>query len=328
MEKSRVDLPLCTPIYSVSHGQGSVTSILHNNISLRNWYLNNSMVLSVSDANPDGLFVPHVDVCQSGPEDNPYIERQFILLTFIDGAVSRVIKNMINKGYYVYFGAIDDYYMKGRHGYHERHYLHDGLICGYDQIKKTYSLYAYDTDMKYRVFDMPQSCFERARRSTEKMGCCGFLTAMKPMQTQVELDPYLIKTKIKEYLNPPVIKNNLEENKTAYGIITHKYIIKFIDALYNDDFDTVDFDLRPLKMIVEHKRVMLERIKKVEESFRMDNSISSAYSEAASKANQFWSLCLYCVIKNDKRKMPLMMSMIERIDMLESDLLPRLISLY
>lgn len=110
MKASRIDLPLCAPIYSVSHGQGSVTSILHDNISLRNWYLNNSMVLSVRDGNPGGLFRPNIDICQSGPEDNPYIERQEILLTFLDGAVCRVIKNMINKGYYVYFGAIDDSY--------------------------------------------------------------------------------------------------------------------------------------------------------------------------------------------------------------------------
>ena len=36
MKASRIDLPLCAPIYSVSHGQESVTSILHDNISLRN----------------------------------------------------------------------------------------------------------------------------------------------------------------------------------------------------------------------------------------------------------------------------------------------------
>lgn len=328
MKASRIDLPLCAPIYSVSHGQGSVTSILHDNISLRNWYLNNSMVLSVRDGNPGGLFRPNIDICQSGPEDNPYIERQEILLTFLDGAVCRVIKNMINKGYYVYFGAIDDYYMKGRSGYHKRHYLHDGLICGYDTVNKSYSIYAYDTDMKYRVFDMPQSCFERARKSSERMGFCGSLMAMKPMKMKIELDPYLIKNRIIEYLDPPLVKNNLEENETAYGIIAHKYLIKYIDVLYNCDSDAVNLNLQAFKMIIEHKLFMLERIKKVEEYFDINDSISTAYSEASDKAIQLWNLCLYSVIKSDKSKIPVMKSILERIDMLESNLLSRLISLY
>ncbi len=73
--------------------------------------MNNSMVLSISDENLSGFFRPHIDICQSGPADNPYIELQEILLTFLNGTLSRIIKNMINKGYYVYFCAIDDYYM-------------------------------------------------------------------------------------------------------------------------------------------------------------------------------------------------------------------------
>ena len=327
MRISRIDLPLCAPIYSVSHGQGSVTSILHDNISLRNWYLNNSMVLSLSDENPSGFFRPHVDICQSGPADNPYIERQEILLTFLDGAVSRVIKNMINKGYYVYFGAIDDYYMKGRSGYHKRHYLHDGLICGYDTIDKTYSIYAYNTDMKYRVFDMPQNCFERARKSSERIGFCGSLTAMKPMQTKVEFDPYLIKTKIKEYLNPPLIKNNLEESETAYGIITHKYLIKYIEMFHNDDLNESYFELRPFKMILEHKQFMLERIKKIEKYFCINEIISSDYSSVAADAKLLWKMCLYFAKRFDKSKIPVMKSILERIDSLERDLLSRLISI-
>ena len=64
--------------------------------------------------------------------------------------------------------------------------------------------------MKYRVSDMPQSCFERARKSSERMGFCGSLMSMKPMKMKIELDPYLIKNRIIEYLDPPLVKNNLE----------------------------------------------------------------------------------------------------------------------
>ena len=82
---------------------------------------------------------------------------------------------------------------------------------------------------------MPQICFERARKSTEKMGFCGFINAIKPMPINVELNPQLIKTRLYEYLDPPVINNSIENSTVAYGIITHQYIKKYLDLLYNKE---------------------------------------------------------------------------------------------
>ena len=190
--KRKLELPLAPPVYTVNHGQAFSSAIFYGNDSIRNWYLNNSMVLSVSDHNVNGYFTPNVDICQSGIGDNPYIEHRQLLFTFLDGCINRIIRNMIDKEYYVYFGAVDDYFMKGKDGYHTRHFMHDGMICGYNQDNMTYSVYAYDFHMRLRVFQMPQSCLERARKSTEKMGMCGFITAMKPISVSVEFDPYII----------------------------------------------------------------------------------------------------------------------------------------
>lgn len=326
-EKKKMILPLVSPIYTTTHGQCFVTSILHSNPSLRNWYLNNVMVLSVSNKNSDGLFVPRVDICQSNIGDNPYIEQQHILLTFLNGTVSRVIRNMIDRGYYVYFGAIDDFYMRGKDGFHKIHFLHDGLIIGYDQNEKTYSVYAYNYEMKLKVFNMPQICFERARKSTEKMGFCGFINAIKPMPINVELNPQLIKTRLYEYLDPPVINNSIENSTVAYGIITHQYIKKFLDLLYNNDSNMICFDLKPFKMIFEHKQFMLERIIKIEEYFKINDKISSKYSLIANKAKLFWDLCLYYNITYDKNKLKKMSNLIDDIDSMEKKLLNQLLSI-
>lgn len=325
---SKTELPLIKPVYSATHGQGTVTSILHSNPSIINWYLNNVMVLSVSNNDFGENFQPHVDICQSGIEDNPYIERQKILLTFLDGSVNRIIRNMINKGYYVYFGAIDDYYMQDKSGYHKDHFMHDGMICGYDQNNKTYSVYAYDSEMQYRIFRLPQICFERARKSTEKMGACGFITAMKPMQVKIDFDPYIIKTRLQEYLDPPLINNNLEVNSTAYGIITHKYLIKYLDIILNDNYNITLEDLKSFKMIMEHKTLMFERIKKIEAYFQMDNTVSSGYKNIVTDAEKLWNMCLYSFAKTNKSKLPTMKLILERIDNYENKLLSPLISLY
>ena len=262
-----------------------------------------------------------------GIEDNPYIEHQQLLLTFLNGTVSHVIRNMIDSGYYVYFGAIDDYYMRGKDGFHKYHFLHDGLIIGYDQNEKTYSIYAYDYEMKLNVFNMPQICFERARKSTERMGFCGFINAIKPMTVNVELDPQLIKKRLYEYLDPPVINNSIEKANIAYGIITHQYIKKYLDLLYNNDSNLIYFDLKPFKMIFEHKQFMLERIIKIGEYFKMNDSISSKYSQVANKAKLFWNLCLYYNITYDKNKLKKILCLIDEIDLMEKKLLKQLLAL-
>lgn len=321
-------LPLSKPFYSANHGQGTVTSILHSNPSLKNWYLNNVMVLSISNDGSDDFFHPLLDICQSGIEDNPYIERQKILLTFLDGSVNRIIRNMIDKGYYVYFGAIDDYYMQGKDGYHKYHFMHDGMICGYSQDNKTYSIYAYDSEMQYRVFQMPQICFERARKSTEKMKACGFITAMKPKPIKVEFDPYLAQKRLQEYLDPPLINNNLEVNLTAYGIITHKYLIKYIESILNDDNNIMLADLKSFKIIMEHKIFMFERIKKIEEYFQIENTLSSEYKNLVTDAKKLWNMCLYCFVKTDRSKLLIIKALLERIDNSEYKILSHLISLY
>ena len=55
-----------------------------------------------------------------------------------------LIRSLIDNGYYVAFGGVDDYYMEGKSWYQEKHFDHDGLIVGYDQNDKTYTIYAYD----------------------------------------------------------------------------------------------------------------------------------------------------------------------------------------
>ena len=42
---SKTELPLIKPVYSATHGQGTVTSILHSNPSIINWYLNSPIRL-------------------------------------------------------------------------------------------------------------------------------------------------------------------------------------------------------------------------------------------------------------------------------------------
>ncbi len=71
---------------------------------------------------------------------------------FAKGYINPIIRAMLDKGIYVAFSNVDDYYIEGKSWYKERHFSHDGLLCGYDRNDKTYCMYAYDSKWMYRKF--------------------------------------------------------------------------------------------------------------------------------------------------------------------------------
>lgn len=293
-------LSIAKPFYSVSHSQGTTGAILYNNPSMRNWYLNNSLVLQAR-ADALGSAQPKLcmDICQSNIEDNPNIDRQQLLMTFLDGCVSRVIRNMIDRGWYVYFGGVDDYYMKGRAGYHTRHYLHDGLICGYDSEKNTYSIFVYDEHMRYSLFEMPQRCFDRARKSSEQMGCCGMFVAVRVQPIQIALEPMLMLEKLRDHLSPPSAWNYDERGVTVYGIETHECAIHYIKSVAVLEGER-NIDIRPFKMLLEHKRFMLERLEALERYYKLEANYSIRYKKVTAAAEKTWNRCLhYAMTSND-----------------------------
>ncbi len=289
-------LPITKPFYSVSHSQGTIGAILYNNPSMRNWYLNNSLVLSARAESFAGDQPRlRMDVCQSNIEDNPYIDRQQLLMTFLDGCISRVIRNMIDRGWYVYFGGVDDYYMKGRAGYHMCHYLHDGLICGYDFEKNTYSIFVYDERMRYSLFEMPQLCFDKARKSSERMGCCGTLAAVRPQSVQFELNPMLILEKLRDHLLLTSAWHYDERGVTVYGIEAHECAIRYIETFAKLD-ESQDVDIRPFKMLLEHKQFMLERLETLERYYGLEADYSTRYKQVTAAAEKMWNRCLHYAI--------------------------------
>lgn len=280
--KKVVELPIVKPIYSTYHFQGNSSAILYSNPSIKNWFLNDVMILCCNRKFLKGYSSPEINVELSAPGKNPYLCTKYIPMQFIKGHIHFVIRNMIDEGYYVSFWGIDDYYIEGKTWYKERHFEHDGMICGYDQIKKTYSIYAYDKNWVYRVFKTPQSAFEKGRKSVFKNGRYGSIFGLKPTKDDVKLDPVHICLRLKDYLNE---ENESSDSNTVYGIIVHDYINMYIDKLDNGSIPYERMDKRVMRMIWEHKVVMLERIEAVEKSLNLNNISSKEYEKVVSMAD-------------------------------------------
>lgn len=284
MSKS-VELPLVEPLYGTYHHQGPSSAIIQSNPSIRNWFLNHCMFLTCTRRFIDGYTSPEISVHRASWKDNLCLEKIRLPMQFLKGHVNSVIRNFIDEGYYVFFGGVDDYYVKGKSWYKQRHFSHDGLICGYNQLDKTYCIYAYDSNWIYRKFWTPQKCFEQGRRSMFNKGNYGHIVALKAKEDIVEFSPGEVLERIASY-NESTLEHYPENVQgTVWGTVVHEYIAKYIDMLHNGSIPYERMDSRIFRMVWEHKKVMLEIIQRIEASLGLDDDISTKYQYIVSEAN-------------------------------------------
>ncbi len=282
--KKRAELPLLTPIFATYHCQGSGAAAISKNPSIRNWYLNQAVSLFCNRKFLSGFTSPEIGVVESAMAENPYFEKLTYAMQFLEGHVHTVIRHLIDAGYYVHFNHIDDYYIEGKTFYHTRHFDHDGMICGYDQEEKTYCMYAYDSSWVYRKFWAPQSGFEAGRKAAFRKGAYGSLYAFRPGPNRAFFLAQRVLQKITEYLDSDFKKYPEDGQGKVYGIVVHDYIAKYVDMLFDGTIPYARMDWRVFRLLWEQKKVMLERIERVEAEYQMGATISKRYKALVSDA--------------------------------------------
>lgn len=278
--KKQVKLPLSKPVYSTYHYQGSGSVILYDNPSIRNWFLNQKMLLCCNKRFlEDAALMPEITVNETSYTDNPFLECVQIPMKHLGGYVHPVIRNMIDDGFYIVFSDIDDFYVEGKSWYHTKHYPNDGLIFGYDQERKIYNIYAYDQSFHYRAFDTPQKSFEKGRLAQCRKNCPGNIYALKPKMDLVSLDPIMIYDRIKEYLGLRSQEIASRKEDYVYGAVVQDYIRLYLGELADSSIPYERIDWLIFRMLWEHKKIMLERLIAVENTLRLDHDISSQYAK-------------------------------------------------
>lgn len=280
------ELPIIEPLYSTYHNQGPCSAIIEKNQTITNWVLNNCMFLICTRRFMLGFTSPEINVYKTAWHENPFLEKIGIPMKFFKNHTISVITNLIDEGYYVHFGGIDDYYMKGKTWYKERHFYHDGLICGYNKSEKTFCVYAYDENWVYRKFWLPQTCFEEGRKAAFKNGVYGKIVAIKPKEDIViDFSPKEVLSKLAKY-NESTLEDYPEDVQgVVWGTVVHDYIAKYLSKLRDGSIPYEKMDRRVFRLIWEHKKVLLQIIKKIEETFNLNGEISGEYENIVEEAD-------------------------------------------
>ena len=225
---------------------------------------------------------------------------------------------MLDDGFYVAFSGVDDYYIKGKSWYKEQHFNHDGLILGYDDEKETFSIAAYDQRWIFTVFETPQACFVEAMTTMCDKGTYGALHALKVKSDVQELNLEAICNDLKKYLTSNIAKYPLDNPDVAWGIVVYDYICMYLDKLADGSISHERRDRRVFRLIWEHKKCMLGRIKAVENHCGWDDSLSKKYEEVvklSDKARFIYSKFVIKYSNTNLEKIQLLLIKMKRLEL-------------
>ena len=326
MKKNRIELPLIEPVYSTYHNQGAGSAILVHNPSIRNWYLNQVLILTCNRKFLKGFTTPEISIVEGAWNANPYLEKKWFGLQFLRGHVHYVIRNLLEAGYYVTFNGIDDYYVEGKSWYRQRHFPHDGCICGYDPEDDTYCIYAYDQNWIYRKFKTPKKCWEAGRKAMFKVGCYGNICGLKPKGDKVVFSPETARKKLAEYLDSDFEKYPEDGEGPVYGIVVHDYIAKYVGKLYDGSIPYEKMDRRVFRLIWEHKKVMLERIRRIEEALSLGGDVGDRYEAVVKDADMLRMLYASHHMKRRDSVLPVIQKKLLSLKACEQALLTELLA--
>ena len=323
--KRRVELPLIDPMYSTYHSQGAGCAILGSNPSIKNWYLNDIMHLCCSRRFLFGYTTPELGIDGSTWNENPFIEKHPIQMRFVNGYINPIIREFLDNGYYVFYWGVDDYYLEGKSWYHTHHGEHDGLIYGYDQNAKTYLLHAYDINWVYNTFPVSQTSFNKGREAIFKEGSYGGICGIKPIPDYVPFEPEKIFINFSKYLNSTFEQYPDTEDGSVYGTIVHNYVARYIEMLIDGTIPYHRMDRRIMRMIWEQKRVMLERLEKLEEFFGLGTKVSDQYKHVVENANSTRMLYASHHLRRRDSVLPIIKKKIINIQEAETKLLENIL---
>ena len=228
---------------------------------------------------------------------------------------------MLDDGYYVYFNSVDDYYIKGKSWYKEQHFNHDGLIIGYDDDNGTLAIAAYDQRWIFTVFNTPQECFIEGLHSSCEKSSYGEIYAVRAKDEVQELNLQMIYEAVKGYVSSSIETCPLTDTGIANGIAVYDYMCMYLDKLFDGSIIYERRDRRIFRLVWEHKKCMLGRIKAVEEKCKWDNSISMAYNEVVELADKIRFIYSKFVIKYSNKNLENIQTSLMKIKDLENNLL-------
>lgn len=287
------------PWFAFTQGTAAPCIALRNHPTAYNAILNQCTTLSCTRRFLDGFTTPQVGIPRLNIHSFPCIERYGVALRFTHDRFREIVKKMLDEGFYIYFGGVDDYFLPGKSWYGIRHMSHDGILCGYDDNDGTYSVAAYDSDWVFRLIRLPQDCFREGLESGISQGWNGNLFAYRMRNGEIQPDEKQMLRYLKAHVDADMERFPLTEQGNVEGIAVQGFLALYIGKLMDGSIPADKMDWRVLRPVWEHKKCMLDRLIALEALHGWEPEFSSRYRPLVDAANR--NRMMYAVYHKNRR---------------------------
>lgn len=283
-------LPLINPPIETYQGTSFILGVLMAYKNTRNLYYNNYINLGCNkceDIQRIGLDFTNItweDYRLSGIAEMNLYKIKNISRKNFEG----FIKERIDQGNYILLYRVDEFYLSYSLFYHNTHYMHDTYVYGY---KENYvSILAY-TNMKLIRLELPIIELEESIYWNDDISFCTF----RPnMTVNVEINLKKIKKFAYEYVKAK------EKNDKVYGVRIYDILINIIEGFVNRNIKGIsNIDLRPFRLLWEHKKVWKDRINKISGYYVMCESLYKKCEEIEMLSHLVFTLSIKYNLENN-----------------------------
>lgn len=321
---NNIELPIKKAWYNTLNWQAAAGIVANNNTSCDNWYLTNSINICCEKKflNEFNLYSPRVMVDNTHPWSIPLIDKYEFPKSFLKYSISEFISSVLESGYYLYFNGLDDYYIENKQGFNSYHNSHDGMVVGVDNIKKSYSVFAYDLSNKLSWFQTSQVSFEKAFNYYPNEGV--FL-ALKHNNTKYNYNFNIFIKNLKSYFLSSQTDMYKSPKEFVFGIDVIRNVAEYVKSFYEQNIDFYLFDLRNFLSISENKNCIYHSLLMAKEKGFLNSEVCSKYNQVYKQSEIIRMLSIkFSLVKSVDVLKSLYRSIIKLLDM-EQELLPNIL---
>lgn len=177
------------------------------------------------------------------------------------------IKERIDRGNYMLFYWLDEFYLSYSDNYKRRHFIHDTYVYGYKG--DSFCAIAYSEKRLHRLY-LPEKELEKALYKGENFNEHSFSTFRPRCGYKEEVCLNKIKKELLDYYEST--NSQKTDQGKVYGLSCYDVLIACVQRLIENKVQEQDaIDKRPFRILWEHKKVLKEHLKKMEELGEFEN---------------------------------------------------------
>lgn len=222
-------------------------------------------------------FYPDLMITYSNMPWLQYKHSDKVLLDQLGVDIHRYLITQLERNFYV-VTYVDEFYIHNSICYQENHFVHDIFIYGYDLERQIYHVAIFDKNRQFTVQEVTFEQFEQAYLSQGKstQSLINSIKRLAPIDYEsskygsgvgrFDFDLQLIIDVLSDYLEG---RNSTERLRIQqqpvegyFGVEVYPYLQKFITRVIEGE---LNFDVRQLHILWEHKKMMVARIEYLKE---------------------------------------------------------------